>query len=553
MTMMNGAQALARQLEREGVRDLFAIPGVQMDLATDALLDVVVNYRLPRHEQATSYMADGYARAGGRPGVCMIVPGPGLLNAMAGLATAYACNSRVLCIAGQIPSTHIGAGLGLLHEVRAQDAILASVTQWSARAQHASEIPRLVHEAFARLASGRPRPVGLAIAPDVLAQQAEIELLPAACAAAPVLPPATEIERAAELLRGARLPVIWAGGGALAAGAGAALDRLASRLGAPIVVSYNGRGAMRSSHPLALPALAARVLLPKADAVLVVGSRFIDGLGRPIPAGDATRYVYVNADPADMGAPRPAGLALAGDAAALTQAIADALGESAPGARVIDERAAIVRKLRAWCDEQIGQLRPQLDYLHALRAAMPDDAIFVTEMTQVGYAANLAFEIREPGTYIGPGYQGTLGYGFPTALGAAIAAPERFVVSINGDGGFGWNLQELATAARLGVTIAIVVFNDGAFGNVRRIQQASFGREIAVELTNPDFVALARAFGVHGERAEGAEGLRLALVRARQRGGPTLIEVPVGEMPGPWHLIHAHAKTTRAAPPDPLL
>lgn len=552
MTKMSGAHALARQLEREGVRDLFAIPGVQMDPATDALLDVAVRYRLPRHEQATSYMADGYARAGGRPGVCMIVPGPGLLNAMAGLATAYACNSRVLCIAGQIHSTLIGAGRGLLHEVRAQDAILGSVTQWSACARHAGEIPRLVNEAFTRLAGVRPRPVGLEIPPDVLEQHAEIELLAPARAVAAPLPPASEIERVAESLRSARLPVIWAGGGALAARAGAALQQLSSRLGAPVIVSTNGRSVLPSGEPLVLPALAGRVLLPRADLVLVVGSRFLDGLGNPVHAGDATRFVYVNADAADTGAPRREGIALAGDAARVTQAIADALGAGAPVDAVLDQRLALARKVRAWCDDQIAQLEPQLEYVRALRAAMPDDAIFVTEMTQVGYAANLAFEVRAPGTYLGPGYQGTLGFGFPTALGAAVACPQRFVVSINGDGGFGWNLQELATAARFGVDLAIVVFNDGAFGNVRRIQHSRFGREIAVTLHNPDFVALARAFGVHGERVEGAAAMQAAIERARARGGPSLIEVPVGEMPGPWHLIHAHAKPPRPAPPDPL-
>ena len=281
---MTGGQALARQLVAEGVTDVFGIPGVQLDWATDALLDVAgeLRYVTPRHEQATSYMADGYARSTGREGVCMVVPGPGLLNAMSGLATAYACHSPVLCIAGQIPSAHIGRGLGMLHEVRGQSAILGSVTKWQALARRPEEIPALVHEAFVQLRSGPTRPVGLEIPPDVLAAKAEVQLLPRARPQAAPAADEAALQSLAAALRAARFPVVWAGGGVSASRTGESLQRLAEALQAPVVMTDNGRGALSSRHALATTALGGRCLLPHADFVLVLGSRFVDGQGRPM-------------------------------------------------------------------------------------------------------------------------------------------------------------------------------------------------------------------------------------------------------------------------------
>lgn len=545
---MSGGQALAHQLVAEGVRDLFGIPGVQLDHATDALLDVAqaLSYRTPRHEQAASYMADGYARTTGEIGACMVVPGPGLLNALSGLATAYACSSPVLCIAGQIPSAMIGRGLGMLHEVRDQSRILGAVTKWHRRAESPADVARLVHEACGQLRSGRPQPVGLEIPPDVLQARGDVRLFDAA-PGEPLLPDPVELERAAALLRAARRPLIHAGGGVAAAGAHQALRALAEALQAPVVMSENGRGALSDRHPLALPALGGRCLLPHADVVLVIGSRFIDGQGKPRHANARMRYIYLNADATDMAAPRADGVRLLADARAGILALLERVEGAGRSSR-----APEVARVRAWCDEQIAFIEPQLGYLRALRAAIPDDGILVSELTQVGYLAGLAYPVHEPRTFVTPGYQGTLGYGFATALGAALGNPGKRVVSINGDGGFGWNLQELATAARYRAPLVAVVFNDGAFGNVRRIQSTVFQREIGTALHNPDFVALARAFGVDAERVDSPQALGAALRSAHAAGGPALIEVPVGPMPGCWHLIHEFSKKPRPEPPNPL-
>jgi len=546
---MTGGQALARQLVREGVRHVFGVPGVQLDWAVDALSDVADQVRLvvPRHEQAASYMADGYARTSGRTGVCMVVPGPGMLNAMAGLATAYACGSPVLALVGQIPSPAIGRGLGLLHELREQSRILGAVTQTCTMARTPAEVALRVHEAMARLRSGRQQPVGVEIPPDVLQARDEVVLFDKAADVPGLQPDSAALDRAAAWLRGARFPVVIAGGGVRGAAACAALERLADALQAPVVMTENGRGALSARHPLALTMLGGRCVLPHADVVLAVGTRGVDGRGNPWAARPSARRIHLNVESADMSEPRPDGLRLLGDAAVGLAELAERCGRPAHASR-----AAAAEAVRRWCDEQLAAIEPQLGFVRALRDAIPDDGILVGEMTQVGYACGVAYPTYRPDSYLGPGYQGTLGFGFPTALGAAMANPGRAVVSINGDGGFGWNLQELATAARYRLAVVAVVFNDGAFGNVRRLQRMQFQREYASELHNPDFLKLADAFGVAATRVTTPRALGAEIRSALASGAPALIEVPVGEMPGPWHLIHPFSKAPRSAPPNPL-
>jgi len=536
---MTGGDALALQLAREDLTTIFGVPGVQLDLALDGLAKIAdqVTFVATRHEQAASYMADGYARSTGRIGTCMVVPGPGLLNAAAGLATAYACSSPVLCIVGQIASPLIGQGRGMLHEIPHQTAVLAGLTKWSTLVRRAEDIPTAVHEAVGQLRTGRPRPVGLEIPPDVLESSAEIELLAPwgpgddAVGATPV--DATLVERAAELLRGAARPVVLVGSGVVAAGASGALVSVAERLGSPVVMTMNGRGAISDRHPLALTALGGREILPQADVVLAVGTRFLTPLGRPVGLAPDARSILVNADPDDLAPPRAPDVALAADALVALRALDAALA----GRR---ECWAPLDEVRARCDAQIAEIEPQRSWLMALRAAIPDDGILVNELTQVGYLGEIGYPVYEPRSYLTPGYQGTLGYGFATALGAKVANPDKVVVSINGDGGFGWTLAELATARKYGIGVVTVVFDDSAFGNVRRIQRQRFGREIGVELDNPDFVALAESFGVRARRVHTPDELRGAVTEVAGADGPTLIEVPVGEMPSPWHLIRDH-------------
>lgn len=552
---MTGGQALAQQLVREGITDIFGIPGVQLDWAVEALRQQSdrIRYWVPRHEQATAYMADGYARTTGRIGVSMVVPGPGLLNAMAGLSTAYACNSRVLAITGNIHSSGLGRGYGLLHEIPNQTQVLASVTKWQGSAAVPQAIPGLVREAVKQLRSGRPRPVGIEISHDVLSASADIALIdPPANEddAGRVRPDPVAIAQAAGLLERARFPVIYAGGGVLAAGASEALRRCAEKLQAPVVLDDNAQGALSSRHPLALNTLGGRAVFPHADVVLVVGSRFLD-IMTPAPSwpGAGIRYIYLNADAADWSAPRAPGLGIGADARLGLEALCDELS----GVRRAPP--ADLDIVRAWAQRQADEIEPQSAYTRALRSAIPDDGILVNELTQVGYFARLMYPVYRPGTFITPGYQGTLGYGFATALGAAVGNPDRAVVSINGDGGFGWNMQELATARKYGVGLVTVVFNDGHFGNVRTIQKQTFGENIAVELCNPHFDRLASAFDLDFERVINPQQLEGAVRNAIAARAPVVIEAQVGEMPSPWHLFRLKAPLKlagREAPPNPL-
>src|SRR5579884_1338638 len=279
VAVMTGGQALVRSLKKQGVDTIFGLPGVQLDWAFDALWEERDSIKVywTRHEQATSYMAEGYARTTGKVGTCLVVPGPGLLNAMAGLSTGYSTNTPVLCISGQIQSELIDVGRGLLHEIPNQLEMVRSVTKWSGRAMKPEEVPALVQEAFRQLRSGRTRPVEIEIPPDVLAAQGDVELLGPAEALRPA-PDPDRIEQAAKLLGQARKPVIFAGGGVLRAEAWDELREVAEMLQAPVLMSQNGRGAISARSYLAQNMLAAERLMPEPDAVFVVGSRFVQPL-----------------------------------------------------------------------------------------------------------------------------------------------------------------------------------------------------------------------------------------------------------------------------------
>ncbi|MCA8031004.1 thiamine pyrophosphate-dependent enzyme [Burkholderia cepacia] len=551
-----GGQILVESLINHGVKDLFMIPGIQLDWAVDALRQRSDEVRLfvPRHEQSTTYMADGYYRVSGKTGAAMVVPGPGALNAGAGLATAYASNSKVLFLTGQIHSSGVGQGYGLLHEIKNQTGMIEGLTKWNRFVASAGDITEAVGTAFAELSKGRPRPVGIEIPHDFLSTLIETEQRhPQAETVRPVtLDTATikSLEQAARLIDEARLPVIYAGGGVFHTDSTESLKQLAEKIGAPVVMSDNGRGALSDRHPLAMNSLAGRAVFQHADVILVVGSRFIDAMTPTAswPAGKA-KFIYINIDPADLTAPRAADVAITADAAtALPQ-----LTELVKARKALSEVDA--KRVKAWAQSQIDTVSPQAQYVSELRAAMPDDAIFVNELTQIGYLSRIAFPVYQPRTYVGPGYQGTLGYGFPLALGAAVGGNGRRVVSITGDGGFGWNLQELATARRYNLPVTLIVFNDGHYGNVRAIQKREFGAEVAVDLTNPDFGLLAKAFGVNFAQVDNPAALGAVVKESINANGPVMIEVKVGVMPSPWHLLRLQpmkGMTGPAAPVNPL-
>ena len=532
MELLTGGQALARSLVAQDVSTVFALPGVQLDYAFDALYGSGINVLHVRHEQAAAYMADGFARTTGQPGVCLVVPGPGLLNAGAALATAYACSSPVVCLTGTIDSHGIGRGYGLLHEVAHQEHVLHSITKWSGRATAPREIPQLVQTAFAEVQSGRPRPVALELPPDVL-QRSE-QVTPAARAAGQRATPDPDlIRRATELLGRAERPVLYSGGGTLAASAWSELRQLARMLEAPIVMSVDGRGAISDRDELAHTGVTGQALVEEADVLVAVGTRFWQP-ARVWRLKPSTEVIRIDADAEELARHGPATVGIRADARLALEALRAAID----GMRPKSSRRAELKARKQQAADMLAGYQPQSDFAEAIRRALPDDAITVNDLTQVTFYATVGLPIYEPRTFIGPGYQGTLGSAFATALGAQAGNPDRTVVAIAGDGGFLYSVGELATQRQHGLNVVSIVFNDGAYGNVKRTQEQVFGgRVFASELVNPDFVALARSFGIDAERVDTPPALEAALTSAVQAHRPALIEVSVGPMSNAWPVI----------------
>jgi acetolactate synthase-1/2/3 large subunit len=485
-----------------------------------------------RHEQGAAYMAFGYARSTGRTGVYTVVPGPGVLNTTAALCTAYACNSPVLCLTGQIPSEGIGSGRGYLHEIPDQLATLSTLTKWSSRIARPDDAPLAVASALQVMHSGRKGPVSLEMAMDVMAAKSNVNLIDPIAVSHPA-PSPKAIEQAARTISKAARPLIVVGGGAI--GARENVRKLAELLQAPVTAFRSGRGILSDRHPLSATYPVGYELWKSADLIIAIGTRLMD---QSLSWGFAPdmKLVRIDIDPAEFERAHRADVAVEADAEQALRALLPLLEDR------IDQRpsrTAEVAAARAVVDADIRQnLAPQLSYLRVLRDFLPDDGILVDEITQVGYSSWFAFPVYAPRTLITCGYQGTLGYGLATALGVKVANPDKKVVSISGDGGFMFNVQELATAAQYNIELTIVVFNNNLYENVRRQQREWFdGRYIASELKNPDFVALAKSFGIPASRADSPQTLAAALDRARHTRGPRLIEVAVGEMPTPWRYI----------------
>ncbi len=533
MAKMTGGQALMRSLYLEGVRVIFGLPGVQLYHALDALVDQPeIRFITTRHEQATTYMADGYSRAGGiGVGTALMVPGPGLLNASAGMSTAYSASSPILVVSGQIERDHIGGDRGMLHEINDQLDSIKAVTKWAHRILDPTEVPAAVHEAFHNLKTGRPRPVEIEIPPETLAEVADVELLEPEEYERPVAGP-ENIKRGAQLLAEAKNPLIWAGGGVISSEASEALVRVAEHLQAPVITTAEGKGAISDHHYLSLGALRLRndpvARDPSdVDVILAVGTRMVNPQWL-----NGQQIVQIDIDEAELGRNYENTFGILGDARGTLEGLHGALTAITPARANRADAVKVIRNARA---ETAIRVEPQDSLLGAVRAAVPDDGIVVSGMTQLGYYSRAFLPVYEPRTFLTSSYSGNLGYAYPLALGAKVAQPDKAVVALSGDGGFLFNSQEMATAVQHGINVVVVVFNDNAFGNVLRDQINRFeGRTIGSALHNPDFMKLAEAYGVRGVRAEGPDELESKLREAVSIEAPTLIEVPVQMMPSPF-------------------
>ncbi len=541
MARMRGGQAVVEALKREGVECLFAVPGVQIMDIFDALYgDPDIRLFTVRHEQGAIYMADGYARIKGKPGVGLVVPGPGVQNAMAALGTAYACSSPVLLLAGQVETKDLGQDRGALHEVNDQLDMIRPITKWSKRVMRVEEIPGAIREAMRQMQTGRPRPTEVEIMWDTLRTEAEVEVN-SPQPDPPAEPEGEAVRRAVELLIAARKPIIWAGGGAIAANASPEILALAEGLQIPVATTPEGKGVFPENHPLSLGTWyysfgPVRFALPEADLILAIGTRMTSQM-RPFAAlHPPQKLIHIDADPEVIGKNYPADAAIVGDAKAALKSLLQAVQgkrrspeERWPKAKLDSFR----KKHREWLRKRAPG---QLEIIETLRSHLPDDAILVSGVTNVGYWCHLAYSARRPRTYLTSSYFATLGYAFPTALGAKIAAPDRPVVAVVGDGGFMYALPELATAVSYGINLITLVFNDGAFGSTKSEQQIRYhGRVVGTELKNPDFVRLAEAFGALGIKTN-PENIGEALKRALEAKKPVVIEVPLPTLIPPFQI-----------------
>lgn len=527
MARMTGGQAVAASLKAEGIEHVFGIVGTHNSPLYDgAYQDKSLNLITVRHEQGATLMAAGYARASGKIAASFVVPGPGLTNALTGMGMAYSESAPMLVFGGQNALPQLEREGGHFHELRDSLNVAGSVCGYATRVSAAADVPAVVREAVRAMRCQRPRPAYIEMPLDVQNGEAEISLPPAARDVRPAGHP-DAIARAAAALRSAKRPFIYAGGGADNPEASSELVRVAELLGAPVVTSVFGRGAISDRHPLALGDGWGRFdlyddMLEQADLALVVGSR-IDVVS-DVNAGARfpERIVQIDIDPLVVGQRRAVEVGIVGDASLALGALVDALGDDEPAQSWFDVDGFRKAKQARLAD----QAGPVLELIESLRAALPDDAIFVDDLTLVGYWMPLVMETYHPRTLIHPGTYGTLGYSLPAAIGAKLACPGQTVVSISGDGGFMFTAQELATARALNLDLVALVFNDNAFGAIRKYQDRMFGgRHIGSALANPDFVKLGEAFGVNSERvAPGQVGD--AVARANKAGGTWLIEVP---------------------------
>lgn len=537
MSVLTGGDAIVETVLAHGVDTVFGLPGAQIYGLFDAFQRAEPRLKVigARHEQACGYMAFGYARSTGRPGVFSVVPGPGMLNAGASILTALGCNTPTLLLTGQVPTTFMDRGRGHLHEMPDQLATMRGFMKWAERVEHPAYAPSIVSRAFQEMMSGRRGPAAVEMPWDIFTKSAEVtvgrplEPLPA--------PPPDEysLASAAALIAQSKAPMIFVGGGAMDAGRG--VLELAELIDAPVVGFRSGRGIVSNAHELGLTIAAAYNLWPQTDLMIGIGTRLEVPCWRwPYrPAGQ--KVIRIDIDPAEMRRFTP-DVGIVADAIDGARELAAAVRKA--GYRKSAGRRASIRQATAKANADIQVIQPQVSYLKTIRDVLPSDGIVTDEISQVGFTSWYGFPVYEPRTFITSGYQGTLGSGFPTSLGVKVAHPDRPVVAITGDGGFMFAVQELATAVQYGINVVTLVFNNNAFANVRRDQQRGFdGRLIGSTLKNPDFVKLADSFGVDAARVASAAALKPALERALAAGKPVLIEIsiPQDSDSDPWPFL----------------
>ncbi len=543
MPRMTGGDAIVDSLLKHGVETIYGLPGVQMYGLFDAFARNANRLQVinARHEQTTAYMALGSALSTGKPSAFTVVPGPGVMNTMGALTTAWGVNAPVMCITGQVPSAMIGRGRGQLHEMPDQLATLKTLLKFAERIEHPTEAPQVMARAFQAMLSGRPGPVAVEMPWDMFSASAEVTPVDPLGKRANPVPDPDKIAALARLIGEAKAPMIWIGGGAV--DAGKEVLELAEKIGAPVVSFRTGKGVVDSRHPLSLNTVQGFHLWDKTDLLIGIGTRLDVPLSRWVPSPAGLKVARIDIDPAEH-RKLPVSVAIVADAAEGTRALIDAVAKKTDDKAWRDE----IADARAAGLAQIQKAQPQYGMVEAIRDALGEDGIVVDEVTQVAYIVWYGYPVYRPRTLISSGFSGTLGYGFPTALGVKAANPDRKVVSVTGDGGFLFAGSDLATAVQFGINLVTVVVNNASYGNVLRDQQRLYdGRHAGSVLTNPDFQGYAKAFGVPSWQVKDAAGLRGALKEALAADAPAIVEV-VSDIKADYPPYEFHNPRVKVAP-----
>ncbi len=542
MTKLNASTAIVEGLIENNIDTVFGLPGAQMYDLYDAFYNHKDKIKVigARHEQGLAYMALGYAQSSGKLGVFCPVPGPGVLNTTAALSTAYGTSTSVLCLTGEVPTSFKGKGRGHLHELPDQLSLLKGLTKWAAHVDDPEKTPALLNEAIGQACSGRRGPVSLQLCWDDFSREITLQkAVKAHIAAAPVVNE-DEIAQAINILKDARAPMIFVGSGAQHASE--EINQLADLLEAPVIAFRGGRGIVSDDKDLSMNIAAAHKLWPETDVIIGIGTRleipfmrwgsFMEY--RRNAAGK--KLIRLDIDANEMPKLDNDSSILADSAEGTSALIKAIIAAKIPASG----RRYKIADTKALSFKETQEIQPQTDYLKVIRDILPRDGFLVDEVCQMGFATPFAFPVYEPLTFVSGGYQGNLGFGFPTALGVKVANPRKAVISIAGDGGFMFGVQELATAAQYNIAVIAIIFNNSAFGNVRRDQMQLYdGKLIGSDLQNPDFVKLAESFGVTGYRVNSPTELKAILEKAIDTEKPVLIEV-IQERGGevsPWKYL----------------
>ena len=534
MAKLSGGEALAKSLVREGIDVVFGLPGVQMyGLITGIRDEPGLRMITARHEFSTTHMADGYARATGKPSVAVVVPGVGLYNAGSGIATAYARSSPVLLLAGEVPRAQIGKGLDGLHEIVDQSDLMKPITKYRQSIMRPHEAPGAVNEAFRQMRSGRPRPTFIDMPPEGMVEREEVDLLESAPGDRGAADD-DQIEEAARAILVAKSAVIFAGGGIARADAFDELRKLAEMTGLPVVNSAGGKGVIPYSHPNSIgswvgAAGSIKDMIDGAEVIVAIGTRFTPRN----PAGSGSKVIHIDPDESILSRPHPNKLKMQGDAKSTLAKLNATLTDLGCDTEMMSERHAFDKAALAAERERDRSEDAAYPWLVAIQEAYPEDATGIWGMTQLGYYSRQHFEVERPWSYIDSGYMGTLGYAYPTAIGAKVGVPDRPVICVVGDGGFMYASGELSTAVKYGINVVAVVFNDGAYGNVARDLDQDFGGSYEADFVNPDFVAMAKAYGGEGFLATSPGELTTAIRSAIDADAPSIVEVQLGRLPRP--------------------